>query len=186
MVISCDYLINCAGLHAVNMAKKMNFYPHEYIPQAHFAKGNYFQYHGKHPFKHLIYPVPETGGLGVHLTLGMDGSCRFGPDVEWLEFDDADRIDANAYHVNDHKHGLFTDKIQRYFPTLQADKLYPDFAGIRPKIYWQKDKVSDDFSILSHANHGIVNLVQCFGVESPGMTSHLAIAQNIAKRLKYG
>lgn len=168
--INCRCLINASGLQAVDFAKKIVGLPKEKIPSACYAKGNYFSYAGKVPFGRLIYPVPESGGLGIHLTLDLNGQAKFGPDVEW--------IDEVNYQVNDGARSKFAAAIKSYWPACNELNLTASYAGIRPKIGTQND-FATDFLVQSHREHGINGLFNMFGVESPGLTSCLAIAEEV-------
>lgn len=141
------------------------------IPPLYLAKGNYFSLAGRAPFTRLIYPVPEAGGLGVHLTLDMAGQARFGPDVEW--------VDSEDYAVDPGRSEAFQAAIRRYWPGLRRGSLQPAYAGIRPKIE-KPGGSTTDFVIQTAAAHGIPSLVNLFGIESPGLTSSMAIAAKIA------
>lgn len=171
MRIKADLVINAGGLGAQSIARALAGMPAEKVPPLHLARGNYFALTGRTPFQHLIYPMPEGGGLGVHLTLDMGGQARFGPDVEWIE-----RID---YTVNPARSEDFYASIRRYWPQLPADALQPAYAGIRPKIE-RPGGSTTDFMIQTTADHGIRGLVNLFGIESPGLTSCLAIADEVA------
>jgi L-2-hydroxyglutarate oxidase LhgO len=175
MALSCSILINAAGLSAVALAQAMQTYPPALIPPAHYAKGHYFSYTGAVPFKHLIYPVPEPGGLGTHLTIDLAGQAKFGPDVLWLDQLDLKQPD---YSVPQDLQDKFYQAAKRFWPAIQADKLVPSYAGIRPKIAGPGESAAD-FSILGPRHHQIAGLVQLFGIESPGLTSALAIAQHV-------
>jgi len=170
-VVSCRILINACGLHAVDFAKRIHGLSEQRIPNACFAKGNYFSYMGKVPFSRLIYPVPETGGLGIHLTLDLNGQARFGPDVEWVDQIDY-QVDENAKHK-------FALAIQTYWPGCQVGQLMPSYSGIRPKLGSQQH-FSNDFSIQTEQDHGVPGLVNLFGIESPGLTASLAIAEEVS------
>jgi len=163
-------LINAAGLQAPGF-KVEGVAPPDY----HFAKGSYFTLDGTAPFSHLIYPVPPEGGLGIHLTLDMAGQARFGPDIEWV-----DHID---YAVDPARKTLFVEAVKRWWPGLEANRLQPGYAGVRPKLSGPGDAAAD-FRIDSAVDHGLPGLVQLFGVESPGLTACLAIADAVANRLK--
>ncbi|MFO1434711.1 MAG: NAD(P)/FAD-dependent oxidoreductase [Candidatus Competibacteraceae bacterium] len=163
-------VINCAGLHAARVAAGLRGFPAERVPAYHYAKGNYFVLPGKAPFNRLIYPVPEQAGLGVHITLDLAGQARFGPDVEWV-----DRID---YQVDPRRADVFYAAIRRYWPDLQDGALQPGYAGIRPKLQGP-GQPAVDFMIQGPAEHGIEGLVNLFGIESPGLTSCLAIAEYV-------
>jgi L-2-hydroxyglutarate oxidase LhgO len=171
MTLKARLLINAAGLGAQAVAKGLRGMPPETVPPLHLAKGNYFRLSGRAPFGRLIYPLPEAGGLGVHLTLDMGGQARFGPDVEWIE--------REEYSVDPHRGDAFYAAIRRYWPELKDDSLEPAYAGIRPKIE-KPGGSATDFMIQTAAAHGIPPLVNLFGIESPGLTSSLAIAEEIA------
>jgi len=164
-------LVNCAGLHAPRLAGAMEGFPAKHVPRAHLAKGSYFTLTGRPPFRHLIYPVPEPGGLGVHLTLDQGGRARFGPDVEWVEGID--------YSVDPRRGERFYEAIRAYWPGLADGGLSPAYAGIRPKISGPGEPAAD-FRIDGPAVHGVPGVVNLFGIESPGLTSSLAIAEHVA------
>jgi L-2-hydroxyglutarate oxidase LhgO len=169
--VNVPHFINAGGLHALSVAKDIEGLAANHIPQACFAKGNYYAYMGQVPFKRLIYPVPETGGLGIHLTLDMGGQARFGPDVEWI-----DKID---YQVNDQSRQKFAQAIQTYWPECDPSKLAPTYSGIRPKL-GTPQQFSTDFVIQTDQDHGLTGLVNLFGIESPGLTASLAIAEQVS------
>lgn len=168
--LQCRLLVNAAGLDAPAIARRIDGMPIELIPPAYFAKGNYFSCSARAPFSHLIYPVPEPGGLGVHLTLDMAGQARFGPDVEWVE-----KID---YTVDPARADRFYPAIRRYWPTLPDGALMPSYSGIRPKIV-PPAVAAQDFLIQGPRDHGVNGLINLFGIESPGLTSSLAIADHV-------
>lgn len=172
MNLACDLLINAAGLSAPAVARGIDGMPIDLIPHAYLAKGNYFSCSARAPFSHLIYPVPEPGGLGVHLTLDMAGQARFGPDVEWV-----DHID---YAVDPARSERFYPAIRRYWPTLPDGALMPSYSGIRPKIV-PPAVASQDFLIQGPKDHGVAGLINLFGIESPGLTSSLAIADYVGE-----
>lgn len=176
-VINAKKCVNSAGLNAINFCKGLPSFPKAALPQAFFAKGSYFSYQGKVPFSHLIYPVPVQGGLGTHLTLDMNNSAKFGPDVEWLASGE-----SFDYKVNSDKKESFISAIQTYWPEVNKDKLVPDYSGIRPKISGPHDMAAD-FKIQGDSEHGIKGLVNLFGIESPGLTSSLAIAKWVERML---
>ena len=149
------------------------------IPRAWFAKGNYYALAGRSPFTRLVYPVPEPGGLGVHLTLDLAGQARFGPDVEWLDVDSPDAID---YAVDPARSAAFYAAIRRYWPGLADDTLAPAYSGVRPKLQGPGAPASD-FMLQGPEAHGVGGLVNLFGIESPGLTASLAIAAEVAHRL---
>jgi L-2-hydroxyglutarate oxidase LhgO len=170
--LECRLLVNAAGLGATAVARSMAGMPIELIPPAYLAKGNYFSCSARAPFSHLIYPVPEPGGLGVHLTLDMAGQARFGPDVEWVETID--------YAVDPARAERFYPAIRRYWPTLPDGVLMPSYSGIRPKIVPPAVAVQD-FLIQGPRGHGVHGLINLFGIESPGLTSSLAIADYVGE-----
>jgi L-2-hydroxyglutarate oxidase LhgO len=179
MTLSCDELINCAGLAAVETAQRMAGVPADSIPQAIFARGNYFRLQGAAPFSRLIYPAPVTGGLGVHLTLDLGGLARFGPDVEFLPDSDSQAL---TYAVDPARADSFYAAIRRYWPGLPDQSLLPDYAGIRPKISRSGNSPAD-FEISGQTEHGRPGLINLYGIESPGLTSSLAIAALVREAL---
>lgn len=170
--LSCLVLINAAGLEAPSLARRFHGLPQQHVPESYLAKGSYFSLSGRAPFSRLIYPVPVPGGLGTHLTLDLNGNARFGPDVEWIE--------AIDYAVRPEKAEAFARAISRYWPAVSAGALVPAYSGIRPKIV-PKGAPPQDFVIQDQAVHGIAGLINLFGIESPGLTSSLAIAAHVAK-----
>ena len=165
-------LINSAGLGAVQLAEAMAGFPREHIPSYFFAKGSYFTLTGKNPFSRLIYPVPEPGGLGVHLTIDLAGQARFGPDVEW--------IDHPHYQVEPERGERFHAAIRRYWPGLEDGALEPGYAGVRPKLSGP-GQPNADFYIGGPETHGVPGIVNLFGIESPGLTASLAIADLVLR-----
>jgi len=172
ITLECRLLVNAAGLGAPAVARSIDGMPIDLIPQAYLAKGNYFSCSARAPFSRLIYPVPEPGGLGVHLTLDMAGQARFGPDVEW--------IDAIDYAVDPARAERFYPAIRRYWPALPDGALMPSYSGIRPKIVPPAVAVQD-FLIQGPPHHGVDGLINLFGIESPGLTSSLAIADYVGE-----
>jgi L-2-hydroxyglutarate oxidase LhgO len=172
--ISADIVVNAAGLSAQQVASTIMGFPAHMIPPTFYAKGNYFSLAAPMPFSRLIYPVPEPGGLGVHLTLDLGGQARFGPDVEW--------IDEINYQVDPKRARRFYGEIRKYWPGLADNALNPDYAGIRPKTSG-RGTPAGDFIIQDGRNHGIHGLINLFGIESPGLTSCLAIAEHVCNRL---
>ena len=169
-------LINSAGLAAGIVARHIEGLAPRDIPRIRFAKGNYFIYRGRHPFRHLVYPVPESGGLGVHVTLDLRGQARFGPDVQW--------IDAPDYSVDESHRERFFDAIRSYWPKVNHDRLAPGYVGVRPKLIRPGDPPGD-FVIQGPDAHGIPGLVNLYGIESPGLTSSLAIAEHVTETLAH-
>ena len=168
-------IVNSAGLRAPSVARLIDGFPPERVPRELYAKGNYYSLAGRPPFSRLIYPVPEPGGLGVHVTLDLAGQTRFGPDVEWVE-----RI---GYEVDPGRAERFYAAIRRYWPALPDGALAPGYAGIRPKISGPQEPAAD-FVIQGPAEHGVPGLVNLFGIESPGLTASLALADDVAKLLQ--
>lgn len=166
-------LINAAGLQAPALARRFAGLDTSHVPRAWFAKGSYFTLAGKAPFSRLIYPVPEAGGLGVHLTLDMGGQAKFGPDVEWVE-------SADNLQVDPARGDAFYAEVRRYWPGLADGALLAGYAGIRPKISGPGEPAAD-FVIQGHREHGIPGVVNLFGIESPGLTSCLAIGEYVAE-----
>jgi L-2-hydroxyglutarate oxidase LhgO len=175
--LQARWFINAAGLDAQALAAAMQGFPAAHIPPRHIAKGHYFSLAGRAPFARLIYPLPVDGGLGVHLTLDLGGQARFGPDVEWLESDAAG--DAMDYSVDVARAQAFHAEVRRYWPRLADGALQPAYTGIRPKISGPGAPAAD-FRIEGPAQHGCAGAVQLFGIESPGLTSALAIAERVA------
>ncbi len=174
--ITADIFINSAGLHAVSLAKNIEGFPCDLLPELRLAKGNYFSLAKRNPFKRLIYPVPEKAGLGIHLTLDMQGRARFGPDVEW--------VDSIDYAVSADRAQHFYDEILKYWPKLEEGALTPDYSGIRPKISFDGSfDGPQDFVIQTETDHGISGLVNLFGIESPGLTASLALARYVVAQL---
>ena len=174
MTLECHVVINCGGLHAQHVAGSLNGFPAEQVPETHYAKGNYFSLTGKSPFTHLIYPIPEEAGLGVHLTLDLGGQARFGPDVEW--------VDKIAYEVDPERGEKFYAAIRSYWPGLEDNALQPGYSGIRPKLRGAGNPPMD-FVFKGPSDHGVQGLVNLFGIESPGLTASLAIADEAVKCL---
>ncbi|QFZ85260.1 FAD-dependent oxidoreductase [Variovorax paradoxus] len=173
--LRCRTVVNAAGLGAPALARRFEGMPASAVPREHFAKGSYFTLAGRAPFGRLIYPVPEPGGLGVHLTLDLGGQAKFGPDVQWVEA-------ADDLVVDPARGDRFYDEVRRYWPALPDGALIPGYAGMRPKISGP-DEPAADFLIAGPASHGVPGLVHLFGIESPGLTSSLAIGRHVAQLL---
>lgn len=172
--IVVDAVINSAGLEAQPLARRTDPYPRERVPRLVLAKGNYFQYAGRPVFTRLIYPAPVEGGLGTHVTLDLAGRMRFGPDVEW--------IDHVSYDVDPRRADRFYASIRTYWPDLPDASLMPDYCGIRPKLTGPGEPAAD-FMIDGPAEHGLARLVHLFGIESPGLTCALSLADEVVEKL---
>ncbi len=170
--IEANCVINSAGLGAQALARRIGGLDPRWVPPLYLARGNYFSLSGRAPFSHLVYPMPDRAGLGVHLTLDLGGQARFGPDVEW--------IDALRYDVDPRRADAFYALIRSYWPGLPDDALQPAYSGIRPKIAGPGEPAAD-FMIQGVAQHGVRGLVNLFGIESPGLTASLAIAQRVGE-----
>jgi len=168
-------VVNAAGLHAQQLAGRFAGLQAQHVPPSHYAKGNYFTLPGRSPFSRLIYPVPEAAGLGVHLTVDMGGQAKFGPDVQW--------VDSPGDLVVDPARGdAFYAEVRKYWPALADGALTPGYAGIRPKIQ-APHEAAKDFLIQGPRDHGVAGLVNLFGIESPGLTSSLAIGDYVNRLL---
>ncbi|MFZ1908607.1 MAG: NAD(P)/FAD-dependent oxidoreductase [Burkholderiales bacterium] len=165
-------LVNSAGIRAPSLARLIEGYPQEHAPRELYAKGNYYSLARRAPFSRLVYPVPEPGGLGVHVTLDLAGQARFGPDVEW--------IDAIDYRVDPKRAERFYAAIRRYWPGLPDGALAPGYAGIRPKISAAGEPAAD-FVIQGPREHGVPGLVNLFGIESPGLTASMPLADEVLR-----
>jgi L-2-hydroxyglutarate oxidase LhgO len=170
MTLRCRLLVNSAGLHAPGLARRITGMPADRVPAAYYAKGNYFTLSGRSPFSRLIYPVPVPGGLGVHLTVDLGGQARFGPDVQWI-----DEID---YTVDPARSESFYAAVRTYWPALKDGALQPGYAGIRPKTV-PRGAPGQDFVVQGPQSHGVAGLINLFGIESPGLTASLAIADHV-------
>jgi L-2-hydroxyglutarate oxidase LhgO len=180
MTLSFRCLVNAAGLYAPHMAQRMQGLDAQHIPQAFYAKGNYYSLSGKAPFRHLIYPIPQEAGLGVHLTLDLGGQAKFGPDVQWLEgVTDPSQID---FSVDASRADAFYAEVRKYWPHLQDGQLTPSYSGVRPKIS-SPSQAAADFLIQGADQHGIEGLVNLFGIESPGLTSCMAVGEHVVEML---
>ena len=180
MTIQTKLLINCAGLSAPALAQKIEGLPQDQIPKAYFAKGNYFSLSGKSPFSRLIYPIPEPGGLGVHLTLDMGGQAKFGPDVEWLDIEEESQIN---YTVDPQRGEGFYAAVRQYWPSLKDGALQADYSGVRAKIT-PPNALAGDFYFDGPQQHQLQGLFNLYGFESPGLTSSLAAAQYLEAQIK--
>ena len=177
--IGCSILVNSAGLRAPTVARKIEGYRAQLAPGEFYAKGNYYSLARRSPFSRLVYPIPEPGGLGVHVTLDLAGQARFGPDVEWIE-----RIGGrDDYSVDPRRSERFYAAIRRYWPALPDGALLPGYSGIRPKTAGPKDP-APDFAIQGPGQHGVRGLVHLFGIESPGLTASLALAKAVLAQLE--
>lgn len=177
MVLGCRELVNAAGLGSWRLARAVDGLPRFAVPSRHLARGHYFSLCGPNPFRHLVYPLPDPGGLGVHVTVDLQGRARFGPDVEWLT--DGSEID---YRFDASRRDAFVEAIRRYYPALQPDRLQPAYTGIRPRLAGPGKRPAD-FVIDGEESHGVAGLVNLFGIESPGLTAALAIAQYVRECL---
>ena len=177
--LAARVLVNSAALHACALARRFEGLPAKFVPQEYFAKGNYYTLAGKAPFTHLIYPAPADAWLGVHLTLDLGGQAKFGPDLEWLDVTMPEQID---YTVDPRRADHFYAEVRRYWPALPDDVLQPSYSGVRPKIHSPQQSAAD-FRIDGPQVHGVAGLVNLFGIESPGLTSSMAIAEDVLRLL---
>jgi len=180
--IEADLVVNAAGLHACALARRFAGLDPGHVPRERFAKGSYFTLAGRPPFSHLVYPAPVDAWLGVHVTVDLGGQVRFGPDLEWLDVATPEAVD---YAVDPRRAESFEGAIRRYWPGLPAGALRPDYSGVRPKIHGPAE-AAPDFRIDGPARHGVAGLVNLFGIESPGLTSALAIAEVIVAETRAG
>ena len=178
MELDCNLVVNAGGLYAQHIARAIDGIPAETIPGSYYAKGHYFTYPGKSPFNHLIYPAPVPGGLGTHSTLDLGGGTKFGPDVEWLDVTHPDQIN---YMVDESRVDSFYTAIRRYWPGLPDGALSPGYTGVRPKLTDSNDKYAADFVFQGAEVHGLAAYVALYGIESPGLTSSLAIGKTITE-----
>lgn len=174
MTLTCNVLVNASGLHAPTLARQIDGIPADSIPPEYLCKGSYFTLQGRAPFTRLIYPVPQHAGLGVHLTLDLGGQAKFGPDTEW--------INEENYDIDPKRGDSFYAAVRTYWPDLKDGALQPGYTGIRPKISGPTEPAAD-FMIAGPADHGVRGLVNLFGIESPGLTSSLALAEETLARL---
>jgi len=175
MTLTANLVINATGLSAPGTARSLEGQPTDLIPQAYYCKGSYFTLSGRAPFSHLIYPMPDNAGLGVHLTLDLGGQAKFGPDTQW--------IDSEDYTMDPRRGDAFYEAVRRYWPALPDGALNPGYTGIRPKIVGQ-DEAAADFVIAGPRDHGVRGLVNLFGIESPGLTACMAVAQATREALE--
>jgi L-2-hydroxyglutarate oxidase LhgO len=181
--LQANWLVNCAGLQAQAVASRMSGFAAQAIPQRHLARGHYFSLSGRTPFKRLIYPMPVDGGLGVHVTLDLGGQARFGPDVQWLT--DPGAGEPLDYRVDPKRGDVFYEAVRSYWPDLPDDALIPAYSGIRPKLSGPGEPPGD-FVIAGPQQHECAGVVQLFGIESPGLTASLAIAEVVASMVGCG
>ncbi len=172
--LACRVLINAAGLGAIALAKRIEGLDPASIPQWRLVKGQYFSWSGPAPFQHLIYPLPpmDGDGLGIHATLDLTGRLRFGPDTVPVE--------TPEYRVDETRRQTFLQAIRTYFPAVEIQRLLPDYAGVRPKACWPGSSGPEDFIISKPSGQGLDGLVQLFGIESPGLTAALSIAEEVS------
>ena len=172
--LQANLLVNATGLSAPTFAAQMDVQHHDALPRPYFAKGHYYQLSGASPFSHLVYPIAEAGGLGVHVTLDLGGAARFGPDVRWCDEPD--------YQFDESTREDFVSAIRSYYPELDDSRLHPGYTGVRPKLSPLGGDAAD-FSIRGPTDHGVPGLVHLFGIESPGLTACLAIAEQVREHL---
>lgn len=168
VAVTAKYVINASGLNSTLVARSTLGINTQSIPEMRFAKGDYFSYSAPPPFSRLVYPLPNKHGLGIHYTMDLNGGVRFGPDVEWVN-------DVN-YSPDPLKIDIYYETIKEYWPKVKKEKLMPSYSGIRPKIFFENN-IHTDFLISTSANHGVDNLINLYGIESPGLTSSMAIAE---------
>lgn len=178
--LGTSLLVNSASLHACSLARRFEGLDPRFVPREWFAKGNYYSLAGRAPFTRLIYPAPADAHLGTHLTLDLGGQAKFGPDIEWLDIATPEQID---WRVDPRRADDFYAEVRRYWPGLPDHGLQPSYSGVRPKIHGPHEK-APDFRIDGPALHGVPGLVNLFGIESPGLTSSLAIAEEVAGLLR--
>ncbi|HSW18329.1 MAG TPA: NAD(P)/FAD-dependent oxidoreductase [Ramlibacter sp.] len=178
--LAASRLVNAASLHACLLARRFEGLAPQHVPQPFYAKGNYYSLTGRTPFSRLVYPAPADAWLGVHLTLDLGGQARFGPDLQWLDIDAPEQID---YTVDPRRADGFYAEVRRYWPDLPDGALAPSYSGVRPKIHGP-DQSAPDFRIDGPELHGVPGLVNLFGIESPGLTSSLAIAEVVEELLR--
>jgi L-2-hydroxyglutarate oxidase LhgO len=169
--VSARYVVNAAGHGAPTLAARTAGMPAHLVPTPRYARGRYYTLRGPVPFRHLVYPVAEAGGLGVHVTLDLAGRARFGPDVEWIEAED--------YTFDEGVRERFVAAIRRYWPDVDADRLSPGYTGVRPKVAWG-EALADDFILQGAETHGLPGIVHLYGIESPGLTAALPLGERAA------
>ncbi len=174
LALACRTVVNCAGLFAQDVARSIAGVPAHTVPPRHYAKGNYYAMTGPQPFSHLVYPMPGESVLGVHVTIDLAGRCRFGPDIEWIE--------AIDYSVDPARAERFYAAVRTYYPELRDGSLQPDYCGIRPKLHGPGEP-QPDFMVQGPEAHGVAGLVNLYGIESPGLTASLALADEVARRV---
>ncbi len=172
MTLAADLVINSAGLDAIPIARMIEGLNPAILPKDDLAKGNYFSLLGKQPFSRLIYPMPVAGALGVHVTVDLGGQCKFGPDIEW--------VTERNYDIDPARADSFYAAVRAYYPDLPDGSLVPAYSGIRPKIHGQGEP-QPDFMLQGPATHGAPGLINLFGIESPGLTSSPAVAQQVVR-----
>ena len=172
--LHCHELVNSGGLHAPDLARKLEGCAAELAPRAYYARGHYFSLAGRSPFSRLVYPLANSAGLGTHVTLDLAGRAKFGPDVQW--------IDGLDYSFSEDRRSSFAAAIRLYYPDLDETRLQPDYTGIRPKIT-PAGAPAADFRIDGPAEHGIPGLVHLYGIESPGLTAAIAIGEHVRRNL---
>ena len=172
--IQCNILINAAGLWAQELAAKTSGMPADNVPNLYYSKAHYYTYQGRCPLQGLVYPVPSDSGLGIHATVDLSGQVRFGPDARW--------VDSVNYDFDDTHRAKFVNAIEKYFPSLNPDKLQPAYTGIRPKLAGPGVPAAD-FIIQATEDHGVEGLCQLFGIESPGLTASLAIGEHVKNKM---
>lgn len=171
-LVQASTVVNAAGLNALDLARHFSSLDFVHVPEAFYAKGSYFSLQGKVPFTHLIYPVPEPAGLGVHLTLDLGGQAKFGPDVQWV-------TNPANLDVEGQRAAAFDEEVRKYWPGLPVNALVPAYAGMRPKIH-APSQAAADFTVQTSIDHGVRGLINLFGIESPGLTSALALGEHVA------
>lgn len=173
--ILCNTVVNCGGLFAQDVARSIKRLPERSIPPRYFAKAHYYTLSGKPPFRRLVYPVASNAHLGVHVTVDLGGQVKFGPDVSW--------VDGVDYSFDHSREPLFYEAIRKYYPGLRDGQLQPGYTGIRPKVTGPNEPAGD-FIIRGPADHGVAGLVNLYGIESPGLTASLAIAEHVLGLLR--